>query len=140
LAAVAADGFIDFAQALRARAAGEAAPFARLRKLAVGYVEFAVSAPQLFRLMYGPALDHKSHPDLARASAAGAALLADAVKACIPRATAKEVRSASAAAWSLVHGLAVLCNDGRIVVRGRRDIERRVMAVTAHFGVAGLTE
>jgi hypothetical protein len=36
-----------------------------------------------------------------------------------------------------VHGLAVLCHDGRVNVRGARDLERRVMAVTAHFDALG---
>ena len=138
VAAVAAEGFAEFQELLRARGAGEADPVKRLRLLAVGYVEFAVGAPELFRLMYGPTLDHTAHPELARAGAAGAGLLTEAVKACMPGATSERVRSAAAAAWSMVHGLAILCNDGRIAVRGPRDLERRVMAVTAHLDVHGL--
>lgn len=135
LAAVAEDGFREFRDVVEARGAGESNPFVRLRKLAVGYVEFAVSAPELFRLMFGPMLHHEDFPELASGGAASVASLEEAVGACMPGAPRARVRSASAAAWSLVHGLAVLCNDGRIRVSNSRDLERRVMAVIAHFQV-----
>lgn len=137
LGAVAAEGFRQFARVVRAAGEGEREPVARLRKLAVGYVEFAVREPRLFRLMYGPGLDHKSDPELAEAGAEAVGLLSSAVRDCLPGAGPDAVRNSAAAAWSLVHGLAVLCNDGRISVTGRKSIQARVMAVTAHFDVSG---
>lgn len=115
LAAVAADGFREFTRTMIERAAGASDPEDRLHKLGLGYVEFAVQHPALYWLMQGPTFRReKSDSELAEARRESAAPLVDAVTACIPGASAAQIKNACAAAWSIVHGMATLCNDGRM--------------------------
>jgi AcrR family transcriptional regulator len=51
LDALVADGFAQFEVVVQ-KAADEATPLARLRSLCEGYVEFALSRPRLFELMF----------------------------------------------------------------------------------------
>jgi len=98
LAALAAEGFALLAAALEKRPAGD-------RGLA--YVEFALSHPQRYRLMFGGLLRFDDYPEL-RAQA-------EANHASLQRAFAdlgEDSTFAAAAAWSLVHGLAHLLLDG----------------------------
>lgn len=140
LSAVAAAGFRKAQQIMIERAKAAETPLARLRWLAVGYVEFAVSFPQLFRLMEGP-YDRNMAAELIEARAGGVKLLAETIAACSPGASNDEVRRACAAAWSLVHGFAVLCNDGRIgAFLDIADIRTAVWAITAHFSVSETQE
>lgn len=95
LAALAAEGF---------RALGKALENRRGREMAEAYVRFALEYPQRFRLMFGGA----RYPELeARFGAAFAELGAEA-------------KLAAPAAWSLVHGLALLLLDGHFA-EAQRD-------------------
>lgn len=83
--------------------------------MGLGYVEFALTHPHRFRLMFGgqlrfdqyPALRAQAEDNFADLQGAFASLGADAP-------------FAAAAAWSLVHGLAGLILDGRFE-RGVRE-------------------
>ena len=118
LAAAAAEGFRQFAAALRA-ATGQAPPgMARLKALGRAYVGFAAKRPALFRLMFGPPLAAAA-PDseLATAARDGYAVLAETLR---PGAPASAGRSRSdgpdeaIGAWALVHGLATLLIDRQL--------------------------
>jgi AcrR family transcriptional regulator len=96
LAALAQQGFRDLEKALEDRSG---------RELGEAYVAFALERPERFRLMFagrGPA------PDLQ-------ARFAEAFGAIGPAAAL-----AGAAAWSLVHGLALLMLDGRFETDAER--------------------
>lgn len=116
LAAVAAAGFDQMVdtigqQSQRARAAD---PFDRLRAVGRGYVQFAMTRPSVFRLMFRPELTRPAeHPRLMEAEARAFATLMETIIAiqqsgCI-RAT--DPRPPAAFAWSTVHGLAMLHID-----------------------------
>lgn len=137
LAAVASEGFIELAAALRDVAGGVPEARQRLDALGAVYVRFARRSPGLYRLMQGPALsapppevaadagdgagvDDGTSPDpsgqtaLSAARTASAAPLFDCVREALPDAEDDQWRAAAAAAWALVHGLATLVNDGRL--------------------------
>jgi AcrR family transcriptional regulator len=100
LAALAAEGFMEFGQRMQAQtgaAMGEA------------YVAFALERPQRFRLMFGGVVKLGSDPALARAATGAYAGLVAAFRA---RGDVADPETAAAAAWSLVHGLALLLLDG----------------------------
>lgn len=100
LAELAAQGFRDLGQALsgkQGRALGEA------------YVDFALSHPNRFRLMFGGRLELKRHAALETASRATYEALVAAFRA---QPSLADPEKAAAAAWSLVHGLAQLLIDG----------------------------
>ncbi len=110
LAAVAKEGFEEFAAQLRA-ALENAKPGQRRKALGRAYLEFAVAHPRLYLLMFGPDLEKRDHPELKTA--------ADAAFAVLTGETAKSASKGSGykeaiAAWAFVHGLAHLVIDKQI--------------------------
>jgi AcrR family transcriptional regulator len=107
LAAVAAEGFHAFTEKLAA-AEREAQGFSGM---SVAYVEFAVTHPGLFRLMFGPLLRQRElFAELgAAADGAFAVLLAAARRFVGVR--GEDAESVAYAAWSFSHGLARLVLD-----------------------------
>jgi AcrR family transcriptional regulator len=85
--------------------------------LARGYVAFATANPSLFQLMFGPGLgDLMDFPELAAASARAYGLMeGDVARRMEQAGTPERTSIAVAGAWSLVHGLSTLLNDGRVV-------------------------
>ena len=115
LAAVAAVGFHELAALMLSKVDPTALPRTRLDQLGFGYVEFGILNPMLFRLMQGPAFQVTNiYPDLDKARGASAAPLIDTVAACIPDQSEGRIMTACAAAWSIVHGMAMLAIDGRL--------------------------
>jgi AcrR family transcriptional regulator len=111
-AGVAARGFDDLRQRMRAAAEGD--PDHALRAVGRAYVAFALDRPALYRLMFGPEFaDGRGTPELDRAAA-------DAFEALVdtggPATQSQDARTTAVAQWSLVHGLATLLIDGRVAV------------------------
>ena len=101
----------------RAMAATQGDPVEQLEACGRAYVEFGVHQPQLLHLMFGGVIgDWRSHPSLADASAELAGILAETVKAGQESGAlrAGELGDLTLAAWSLVHGLALLLIGQRI--------------------------
>lgn len=122
LEALAVTGFQRFAALMKSAGAAEED---ELHNMGRAYVRFALENPNLFRLMFAPTLRRDQRPNLAMA--------ADAAFAGLKRATASATdgRIAALAAWSKVHGLAVLLLDGQIVPGPGEDIEALIAAVVA---------
>ena len=115
LAAVAAQGFREFKKTISAHAESSKTARDKLNLLGVGYIQFAVAHPLLFRLMQGPTFQSDdSDAELAHARAESVAPLIEAVTECLPGADEKQIMTVCAGAWSIVHGAAVLCNDNRL--------------------------
>ena len=110
LTALATTGFEDLAEAL-ARADAAAGPDreARLQAQGIAYVDFALSQPARFDLMWRRARVDCDDPDYAAASRRAFATLA-AVVTGVPMADAPDPRVL--ACWSVVHGFARLALDG----------------------------
>ncbi len=116
LAAVAAAGFDQMVEAIRKQSERVRAddPFDRLRAVGRGYVQFAMTRPLVFRLMFRPELTRPAeHPRLMEAEGRAFSTLMETMVAiqqssCI-RAT--DPRPPAAFAWSTVHGLAMLHID-----------------------------
>jgi len=138
LTEVAILGFEGLAQALReGDARGGADPAARLREQGVGYVDFALSHPARFKLMFR---EERLRCDERFGQAAGAAfgILQDAIRAQHGlgpgEALTDAARAAALAAWSLVHGFAHLALDGQFD-RMAGGQGRRVFVAAALPGV-----
>lgn len=117
LAALAAEGFRGLSQALTRQTAGMVEPRARMAALGRGYVAFATQNKAVFLLMFGPEIPDKSaDPELCAAADEAFAVLADTTAEGTEAAggAKKDAPEAALAAWSLVHGLATLLNDGQI--------------------------
>jgi AcrR family transcriptional regulator len=114
LAAVAAQRLCESMQDRHARA--EKTPRAQLIASGVGYVEFALANPALFRLLFGSDRPNASDESLHKQSSMAFMVLVNDVSALTgndPMAS-DTGRLTIAAAWSLVHGIANLLIHGRI--------------------------
>lgn len=124
LAAVAEEGFLDFGKALEAAAAGAGSSLQALQAIGVAYVEFALSQPAHFRVMFGAGSSAAcDYPELAAASEGAYSVLVRTMQQNID---AGEVQDAPAAqlalvAWATVHGLAALLLDGMVQGAGAPD-------------------
>jgi AcrR family transcriptional regulator len=110
LTALAAEGFRQF---LAAQAAREAQalpdPASQLVAAGLGYIDFAMARPTLFRLLWQSERPDFADSDLGPAARAAYQHLVDQVMAAGGRTTADE-----AAAWAVSHGLADLLAAGRL--------------------------
>ncbi|MEZ5755645.1 MAG: TetR/AcrR family transcriptional regulator [Paracoccaceae bacterium] len=109
LTALAAEGFHRFlaAQSLR-EARADPAPAAQLTAAGLGYVDFAMERPALFRLMFGSDRPDFADPVLNEAATAAYRHLRDQVA----EVGGDEVAAASV--WAMAHGLADLLSNGRL--------------------------
>ncbi len=118
LTAIADEGFgLLEAELIGGRDAAGAEASARLEALGRGYVNFAVSCPGYFRVMFHG--DAKSSGPTASGLRAFH-LLRDAVLACQEAGTAPagDPGALVLAAWSAVHGFATLWADGALPFEG----------------------
>ncbi len=102
LAAVAAEGFAEFADDLKR---GGAQAF---NGMGIAYLEFALRSPGLFRLMFGPLLKaREKYAELAEASDAAFLVLMEGARSV----AGADAETIAYAAWSFSHGLARLAID-----------------------------
>lgn len=105
LAAVSAEGFIEFAEGLKG---GGALGF---NGMGAAYLDFALRYPGLFRLMFGPLLKaREKYAELAHASDAAFCVLMEGARD-VAKEAGGDPESIAYAAWSFSHGLARLAID-----------------------------
>lgn len=109
LTALATEGFRHFLACQHRREALAASdPKSQVIAAGIGYVDFALERPALFRLIFTSARLNRDDPDLGAAGASSYRHLVEQV-------TALNGGSADvAAAWAMVHGLADLLISGRL--------------------------
>jgi AcrR family transcriptional regulator len=108
LAAVAAEGFHQFAEALAAPMR-EGKDFSAMGR---AYVEFALKHEGLFRLMFSPLIrERERHPELAAATALAYEALHSGVAGEWDGGE-QEIGAIAVSLWSLVHGFSHLLLDG----------------------------
>ena len=116
LAALAAEGY----RTLRAQMLHDtgSAPNGeeRLKRAGIGYLRFATSHPELFRLMFGW-MPSRDVPELWEAGEAAFAAFEGIVQSCADEGLLRRsVSDAGLLAWSAVHGAAFLLIDGRLKI------------------------
>jgi len=125
LAAAAIVGFEKLRQ-LFDEADTQAALGDELQAYAVAYVSFAVQNPALFRLMFASSLAG-DHPSLAEASEAAYETFRQKIRKFA--APGRDIEGCLIGYWSLMHGLAALTLDGKLVGKNLGEpveIARRV--------------
>lgn len=138
LAAVAAEGFREFGQAL-SEPIESGGSFAAVGR---AYVEFAISHPGLFRLMFGPLIRERTRfPDLAMAAdetldKAFAELRAGVASA--RRTSEAGIDAAAYAAWSMLHGVSRLVLDGVVPLDRARDITAAIFDLPPGAAIGAL--
>jgi AcrR family transcriptional regulator len=125
LTALATEGFTRFLSGQHRREALAAQdPVSQMLAAGVGYVDFALERPALFRLIFGSARLNRDDPDLKAAGMASYQHLVDQVEAL--GGGSVDV----AAAWGMVHGLADLMISGRLGSLADLDAASRDAVVT----------
>lgn len=116
LTALAAEGFQRFAAAMRKRQDEAADARGRLIGAGLGYIDFALANPALFRLMFSSSRPDFGDAVLNEAGAASFDILTEAVGEARGAGPGRDetVMIDVAAAWSIVHGLAELLLAGRM--------------------------
>lgn len=117
LADIATEGFQGLSAEMTAllRREPDADALRRLEILGEGYVRYAVTHPAHYRLMFGKRmLEREAYPALKKAAAQSYGMLETAVADAVASGAlpAMPVAMLSTLAWSLVHGLSSLNNDG----------------------------
>ena len=121
LTALAGEGYSRFLATQRQREA-QAAPDARAQLIAsgLGYVDFALARPALFRLMFGSNRTDYAHPDLYAGAEAAYVHLRD-----LTAAAGGAGPGDMAAVWATAHGLADLLAAGRLkMLDGLTPVDR----------------
>ncbi|MDJ0711179.1 MAG: TetR/AcrR family transcriptional regulator [Woeseiaceae bacterium] len=115
LGAIVGVGLKQFNRALTKAAKKASSPDERLRDLGVAYVVFATENPNLFELIQKPDFARDGAPGhLAEEREENFRILFETISACMPNASESQLRTGCAAAWGLVHGIAVLAIDHRL--------------------------
>lgn len=136
IAAVAAEGFDELRISMQTAAdSAGPEPRARLNAAGVAYVRFAAAHPALFRVMFGPELPRTGSQALEQSSRAAFRVLVDTARDAVATRRGavdeQQLSVVTAAAWSVVHGLALLWLDGHLhdVPGGVVGLAERVTAL-----------
>ena len=125
LTALAAEGFRRFVDKQKARQqAADKEPLSQLVASGMGYIDFAMAHPALFRLMFSSDRpDHEAEELHLAASAAYRKLVEDVARLDAHR--AEPLPSEVMRTWAIAHGLADLMNSRRLKpLLGLRKTER----------------
>jgi AcrR family transcriptional regulator len=114
LAALVAEGFELLRQASLKATEGVKDPSARLTALGQAYVQFALSHPAHFKLMFRSELVREHEHEEARACAEGAYEVLVSAAGDVARERGLPVELVTLAGWSLVHGLSTLMLEGKL--------------------------
>lgn len=132
VSAVASEGFRRLATALQEAAVDLPPGPKSLTALGVAYVQFALDHPGHFRVMFSSEARSEETATSSRGAFAQLSQVLEAGQAAqLFRPDKTETKTLTA--WCLVHGLAMLLNDGRIDVQGAPAIEALTRQVTGCF-------
>jgi AcrR family transcriptional regulator len=130
LAELATQGFRELAGGMRASASKErSGPATALALAGSGYIRFAVSHPEQYRLMFGKAhVDKSRYPELEAAAKDAFTVLLATIQQGVDGGMFRKAPPMVLAmtAWSLVHGFASLAIDGQLA--GAEEVDTVAMA------------
>ena len=113
LTALATEGFRQFLATQHRREAKAAPdPAAQLEAAGLGYMDFALQRPTLFRLIFASSRINRTDPRFVAAGDAAYQHLSDQVTALGGK--AEDMAADLAAVWAMAHGLADLVSSGRM--------------------------
>ena len=114
MAAIVAEGFLRLRDQSLAALEGITDPHARFTAIGRTYVDFALSHPAHFKLMFRSEHVREDRHDEARACAQGAYDVLEQVAREVAAVTGHGERELALTAWSMVHGLSTLMLEGKL--------------------------
>jgi len=136
LAAIAEQGFERLTAAMQSAAGKEQTSFQQLQSAGIAYLEFALAQPEHFSVMFSIDLRENRHVSAKAAAEKCFAELVKLVVACGQGQSFRTVspETAALAAWTQVHGIAVLALRGQLRFRSRREIRDFAKVATEAIG------
>jgi AcrR family transcriptional regulator len=114
LAAIVAEGFLGLREASLAALEGETDPAARLTAIGRAYLDFALSNPAHFKLMFRSELVREDKHSETRECAQSAFDVLVSVAGEVAKRSGHDDHLIVLAGWSMVHGLATLMLEGKL--------------------------
>lgn len=124
LAAVAAQGFRELTQAMRAAAQERPNPLDRLKRAGLAYIEFALRRPEHFAVMFDAPVAKRASSEQAEAAEEAFGTLLSLVKGCQDESQLPlgDTLQFALLAWTMVHGIAKLATAKRLPYESRAEI------------------
>jgi len=142
LNAVAAEGFNSLTESMTKAAGAGRNAMERLRLSGQGYVDFALRFPRHFVVMFETPQPIKTNLESRKAGERAFGTLTRYIEECQKEGSFPGGDSTCLAllAWSLVHGIAKLANNGRFPFSGKKDVLAFTDMATRAFlsGIASL--
>lgn len=134
LAEIAAEGFTLFRDALaHASQSHPEDPVKRLVEMGVAYVDFALRHRSHFKVMWEGGVDKANYPQMQQTASHAYRLLEEAANSLHPRAHPSRQQALVRAAWSLVHGYAMLTLEGEFPAHGSEQSARNLLRQSLHL-------
>jgi AcrR family transcriptional regulator len=134
LAEIAAEGFTIFRDALaRAARSHPDDKVKRLVEMGVAYVDFALHHRAHFKVMWEGGIPKPNYPEMRQTAHQAYLLLENAARELHPRAHPSGQQALVRAAWSLVHGYAMLTLEGELQVAGADQTDKKQLRQSLHL-------
>jgi AcrR family transcriptional regulator len=134
LAEIAAEGFAMFRDALaRAARSHPDDKVKRLVEMGVAYVDFALQHRPHFKVMWEGGVAKANYPEMRQTAHQAYLLLEEAAKDLHPRAHPARQQALVRAAWSVVHGYAMLTLEGELPSHGSEQSARTLLRQSLHL-------
>jgi AcrR family transcriptional regulator len=139
LAEIAAEGFAIFRDALVHASQSHPAQnqpedkVKRLVEMGVAYVDFALHHRPHFKVMWESGIIQANHPEMQQTAQQAYRLLEEAAHGLLPRAHPSRQQALVRAAWSLVHGYAMLTLAGELPAHGSEQSDRTLLRQSLHL-------
>jgi AcrR family transcriptional regulator len=134
LAEIAAEGFTIFRDALaQASQSHPEDKVKRLVEMGVAYVDFALRHRSHFKVMWESGIAQANYPEIQQSAQQAYRLLEEAANSLHPRAQPSRQQALVRAAWSLVHGYAMLTLAGELPAHGSEQSDRNLLRQSLHL-------
>jgi AcrR family transcriptional regulator len=134
LAEIAAEGFTMFRDALaRASRTHPGDKVQRLVEMGVAYVDFALQHRSHFNVMWEGGIAKANYPEMQQTAHQAFLLLEEAANSLHPRAHPSRQQALVRAAWSLVHGYAMLTLEHELPSHGSEQNARNLLRQSLHL-------
>jgi len=118
LAGLAQQGFEGLIAAFHVALAGSTDPRRRMIAVSEAYVAFAVQHPSIYLLMFSQVLNKLAFPELQQAAGTSLKIVCDVV---VELRGETDAELHARGAWAMVHGIATLLIEDRLMKRGSPD-------------------